>query len=376
MRAIGWAVLATGLALGGLAHAADLSDPVWAQAPDRNDWAKAYPGPAAQAGVSGDVKLHCTATAAGGLSGCSVVSETPTAQGFGAAALSLTAGMQLQPTTAGGQSVAGRGLIVPVKFNPALLRNATISQPDWLRRPTNDELLQYFPAEANGAQGHAVVQCVVTNRGLLEKCSLNGESPAGHGFGEAALAMTQLFTMRAMTVDGLPVGGAGVIIPIGFQGGGGSTFSNAGASYRVMQTSLFTTAPTLADIAAVFPRGEIGKGVAAHVVLRCGIRKDGALEACDAIANPSRDSRFVSAANSLAKDFHVVTEAYPGALSGYRVDIPFDFRDPSQPAPPLEIYDPFWLTTLNPAAVASIFPQAALKAGLLEGRAVVVCSVV
>src|SRR5580658_4034792 len=89
--------LALMLAAGGLARAADLDDPVWAQAPDRSDWVKAYPTEAAKAGLSGDVKLKCAAGASGQLQNCSVLQETPIGQGFGAAALSLSAEMALKP---------------------------------------------------------------------------------------------------------------------------------------------------------------------------------------------------------------------------------------------------------------------------------------
>jgi len=52
MRSMGL-VLALGLFSLGAAHAGDLADPVWAKAPDRADWAKAYPAAAAAAGLSG-----------------------------------------------------------------------------------------------------------------------------------------------------------------------------------------------------------------------------------------------------------------------------------------------------------------------------------
>ena len=39
------AALILGIVATAAAHAADISDPVWAQAPDRSDWAKAYPMP-------------------------------------------------------------------------------------------------------------------------------------------------------------------------------------------------------------------------------------------------------------------------------------------------------------------------------------------
>ncbi|HEX3919497.1 MAG TPA: TonB family protein [Caulobacteraceae bacterium] len=379
MRVAGWVALAAGLALGSFAHGADLSDPVWAQAPDRTDWAKAYPAHAAQAGISGDVKLHCTATAVGGLSGCAVISESPSAQGFGAAALSLTAGMQLQPTSADGRSISGRDIIVPVRFEPALLHPGPIvGNPDWLRQPSVNELVQYFPADARGATGKVLVQCVVTDRGAVEKCAVNKETPTGHGFGAAALAMTQLFQMRPMTLDGLPVGGGQVLIPIGFEGNNGVGGDNTPSmmSLRLLSNAPFTAVPTLAAMSSAFPRGAIGKAPSGHVVLRCGLRKDGTLSGCDPIADDPAGRGFDSAALALSKTFRVWILPEWGNISSLRVDIPFDFRDPGQQAPPLEIYDPIWLQSYNPQALAALFPQAAVKAGILDGRATVVCSVV
>src|SRR5579859_4947929 len=118
-------VLVIGLGGFGIGRAADLSDPVWASAPSRDDWAKAYPSHAAQAGISGAVKVRCAATAQGSLANCAVVEETPTGEGFGAAALSLTSAMELKPTGADGRPIAGQSVVVPVKFEPGLLRHGT-----------------------------------------------------------------------------------------------------------------------------------------------------------------------------------------------------------------------------------------------------------
>src|SRR5580692_10785508 len=92
-------------AVAGSAIAADLSDPVWTQGPDRDQWAKAYPAEAAKAGVSGTVSLRCAAASDGTLQNCAVAQESPANQGFGAAALSLTPEMQLRPTGQAGEFV-------------------------------------------------------------------------------------------------------------------------------------------------------------------------------------------------------------------------------------------------------------------------------
>jgi TonB family protein len=371
------AALAFGLFAAGAAQAADLNDPVWAQAPGQEDWAKAYPAHAAQAGISGAVKMKCAATSAGLLAACSVVQESPSGEGFGAAALSLATGMALRPQGANGEPVAGRNLIVPVRFEPALLHpGATvIGQPDWMRRPSQEEVQHFLPADSHGEAGHATIECVVTTRGLLEKCEINQETPTDHGFGASALAMTSTFLMRPMTVDGLPVGGARVLIPIGFQATPGDSPPATG-TMKVMRAAPWLAAPTSQALAQAFPKGAVGKSAAAHVVLRCGFRDDGSLGSCETVSEAPDGQGFASAAKSLVKDFRTYVDPTNTAkLRGLRVDIPFDFRDPSQPSPPIEIYDPIWLTRVNPEAVAQLFPAAAAKAGYNSGGAKVDCSV-
>jgi hypothetical protein len=83
MTGLALALLASGLSLSGLSFAADAGGPVWEKAPDRADWAKAYPMQAAQAGIAGAVQMRCSASGDGALQNCTVISETPSGQGFG-----------------------------------------------------------------------------------------------------------------------------------------------------------------------------------------------------------------------------------------------------------------------------------------------------
>ena len=98
-------------------------------------------------------------------------------------------------------------------------RPAVITNPDWVRRPSGEDLARYFPdrASRNSISGRATINCQVTASGGLEGCSVVSEDPADYGFGEAALRMSRLFRMRPQSRDGVPVGGASVRIPITFR---------------------------------------------------------------------------------------------------------------------------------------------------------------
>jgi TonB family protein len=65
-------------------------------------------------------------------------------------------------------------------------------------------------------KGHVVMRCTVTAEGQLSDCSIVSETPAGLGYGAAALKLSDQFKMRPYTRDGQSVGGATVTIPMNF----------------------------------------------------------------------------------------------------------------------------------------------------------------
>jgi TonB family protein len=95
---------------------------------------------------------------------------------------------------------------------------AVITRPDWASRPTAQRVAEYYPLAAQGARvsGRAEIRCRVLASGSLESCSVLDESPAGFGFGAAAVKMARWFQMRPKTLDGKPVAGGDVVIPINF----------------------------------------------------------------------------------------------------------------------------------------------------------------
>ena len=68
---------------------------------------------------------------------------------------------------------------------------AAEARPDWAVRPSPADVSRYYPPRArrDGVEGRAVLECGVQPSGALSGCTVVEESPAGRGFGRAAVEM-------------------------------------------------------------------------------------------------------------------------------------------------------------------------------------------
>jgi protein TonB len=74
----------------------------------------------------------------------------------------------------------------------------------WRRQPTGYELAPFYPREARakGIEGRAILKCTVGVTGRVFNCTSIAESPAGMGFGQAAVAVSKYFRITPKKVDG------------------------------------------------------------------------------------------------------------------------------------------------------------------------------
>lgn len=198
-----------------------LTDVAWAAAPSYAQVAAAYPEEAKAKHVGGRVTLSCAFKAEGRLAGCETVNEEPERLGFARAAKALSDSFIGPPVLSDGRKTSGMLTQISFTFAPEMLdpdpRKRVVGKPLWAAMPTAKQFAGGYPdaaKKAGVATGRAVLLCDIAAGGRLGGCSTQSEEPAGFGFGDAALALSGGFQVRIWTVEGLPVVGGKLRVPI------------------------------------------------------------------------------------------------------------------------------------------------------------------
>lgn len=249
--------------------------------------------------------------------------------------------------------------------------------PQWLRKPSAEDLYAVVPAAAvqQRINGKATILCEVALDGFLRACTIVSEEPRGMGFGAAALALAPQFTMRPAMHNGQLVS-TQVQIPISFNVGGGEGPSRQidapqmpiGASGPRTLTRLpWDRAPTRADVAAAFPGGT----TSGYAIMDCFLRNDGSLSRCSVQRDEPRGKGFGRAALALADRFHTsLAQASGQPLEGAHVMVTVRFDAPGSPDPGIS-RQLEWVEA--PGAADLVFPPAARAADVHAGKGVIDC---
>lgn len=193
---------------------------VWAEAPTYADVIAAYPEKAKAAHTGGRATLYCEFLSNGRLKSCSGVNEEPFGKGFHAAAMKLIHKFRAYPP-ADGKGFRDATIQLPFTFPPAILDGVkTVGRPLWAGLPTAEEVTAAFAgAPKNVGTVRVLLNCSIEQGGAVTGCKVTSETPAGKGFGQAALALAAKVRISTWTNEGLPVVGGEVNIPIRFETG-------------------------------------------------------------------------------------------------------------------------------------------------------------
>jgi hypothetical protein len=106
-------------------------------------------------------------------------------------------------------------LIALLLAGPMASDRSVVTQPSWIQRPTMEDFNRVTPyREDPPSEAQVLLVCRITAAGGLEACIVRDETPAGLGYGSAALALAPSFRMPEVDHEGRPVAGRTVQIPI------------------------------------------------------------------------------------------------------------------------------------------------------------------
>ncbi|HLZ77673.1 TonB family protein [Phenylobacterium sp.] len=267
------------------------------------------------------------------------------------------------------------------------------------------DALAIWPRRAyhSGASGRVTLSCRVDAHGLAEWCRVIGESPAGQGFGRAALEMRPSFKLTPVQGPDGPIT-AMMTVNVGFKapateldsdGTGAATAANTMGAAPVVSgpihgnrlemhavvmvdNPVWTSAANFDDLARAYPaKGGGAEGyAAAHCQVQRSGRDAGALSRCQIIKESPKGQGFGQAAISLMPKFRVmpaVLARAPGDAPLW-VDVPVRLSPPDKAAE-RTVKAPIWLLNVDPESVPKVFPPEAAAKGLTSGRGVVRCTV-
>jgi TonB family protein len=310
----------------------------------------------------------------------------------------------------------------PPDASPASVSPLTVKSPSPARLPPADatvdvasddesatgDFVAVWPALAYmvGTQGHVRLNCKVDTHGLAETCEVASESPAGKGFGAAALELRPTFKLVPRKgPDGQAIT-AVMAINLTFTPPRKDLVGTEGTSAEIrsmhdvealvaavrpiagnplamrkvtmVDDPVWAAAPGFEDLAAAYPPA--GHGMEGYVAAHCLVERSGAkaglLQQCQAIKEAPHDLGFAKAALGLAPKFRIAPAALARAPHGAQlwVDVPIRMPPPAQIAD-RAVMAPIWLASFDPKVTPKLFPPEAVADGLTTGRGVARCIV-
>lgn len=255
-------------------------------------------------------------------------------------------------------------LIAGLSFSSALADDDD-ARTGWravfVERVPDAKMKAAFPKNAT-VTGAATLGCVAAKDGRLVDCKVLKEDPVGQGFGEAALSVVGYERIKTKDEAGASVEGRRVATRFDFLAPGDANPN-------------WIRKPNGREIANVFPKKALEKGVEGRATIKCQVTVEGFLDACKVLTEAPAGMDFGAAGLQLATQFRMSPKIRGGKpVPGGEVTIPINWGAASPGAmlntTPV-VLDPPWSRAPSHAEVNAAWPKSA--AGLTSGQAALRC---
>ncbi|WP_310539281.1 TonB family protein [Phenylobacterium sp.] len=193
-----------------------------------------------------------------------------------------------------------------VASTPLLLREAL-----WKVRPTEVDLTRAYPEgpRLQRVGGRAEIECMVSTEGSLDACQVTSETPAGMGFGEAALKLTPRMVLHPEDRAGASVAGRAIRIPIRWAP------PPAPPEGRPIDPAnvVWVRTATSQDLAQHFPDQAAMERVQGRGTVLCRITPEFTLAACAVTEEEPYGYGFGIAVQTIAAQFKIAPKGKDGS---------------------------------------------------------------
>ena len=160
------------------------------------------------------------------------------------------------------------------------------------------KMLEFYPAQAKaaGVAGSATLSCKMSPHGALRVCTVVSESPAGSGFGEAAMriaAASMEWPSISLTTDQMAQSRS---INLTFKPSPGAIEPNLLVPFKYIEDPRWTRMPTGEGFANLYPEWAASYNLSGQTVSACLVTAAGKLDDCQVISERPTGAGFGGAA--------------------------------------------------------------------------------
>jgi TonB family protein len=263
------------------------TNPDWLKKPSFDDMLYAWPRPALAKGESGIAIIRCIVNKQGLLQDCSVQSEEPLGEGFGAAALALTPTMLFKPATRHGQ-LTEASVSIPVTFKSpgklSIRESFLVPTPFWSKAPNAKEVMAQLEKKVGDkfADGKVVFMCSLSRgSGKIKRCHVVNASEGMAAFKSVGDALTDSFQASPAVLEHIRTwpesADALVILPFSFP-----DMTSASWGKRYLSHVQWADIPEASLGHPLFPEEAVKAGIKEGVAaVDCVVADNGSLHDCN-----------------------------------------------------------------------------------------------